>query len=255
MPTAETVERFIARVEFNARTGPKLDAKRVVLLGPRRAFPATRTRFPGGRQSRYGHQPPRHRQTRRRRPSGGSPRPAFPPQLGRRRDCRHPSHLHRHLQSEGRQHRAGLQQAQADKLDHWNFYQARNLREELAKATALQFRLQAQSQPAALRAQWDDAAVRYETLAREQAQKKEELRQQALADQKTYDSLNFRDDQFDLSDAAIAIAISLLAITALTQFWWLFGLSMVPAVFGMVMGTAGIAGWALHPEVLTRLLG
>ena len=31
-----------------------------------------------------------------------------------------------------------MQQAQADKLDHWAFYQARNLREELAKATVVQ---------------------------------------------------------------------------------------------------------------------
>jgi len=148
-----------------------------------------------------------------------------------------------------------MQQAQADKLDHWNFYQARNLREELAKATALQLRLQSQGQPAApSRVQWDAAADRYEALAREQAQKKEELRQQALSDQKTYDGLNFRDDQFDLSDAAVAIAISMLAIASLTQFWWLYGLSLVPSAFGIVMGAAGLAGLPLHPDALTRLL-
>src|SRR3954470_11493207 len=73
-----------------------------------------------------------------------------------------------------------MQQAQADKLDHWNFYQARNLREEFAKATVLQLRLQAQAQPASARAQWDQAVAGYEALAREQATKKEELRRQAL---------------------------------------------------------------------------
>jgi hypothetical protein len=30
-----------------------------------------------------------------------------------------------------------MQQAQADKLDHWNFYQARNLRQDVAEATAV----------------------------------------------------------------------------------------------------------------------
>src|SRR5580765_6626073 len=34
-----------------------------------------------------------------------------------------------------------MQQAQADKLDHWAFYQARNLREEVANATATELRL------------------------------------------------------------------------------------------------------------------
>src|SRR5712691_11328652 len=36
-----------------------------------------------------------------------------------------------------------MQQAQADKLDHWNFYQARNIREEVAEATATQLKLAA----------------------------------------------------------------------------------------------------------------
>ena len=44
----------------------------------------------------------------------------------------------------------GMQQAQADKLDHWNFYQARNIREDMATATATQLRLAAAGAPAAL---------------------------------------------------------------------------------------------------------
>jgi hypothetical protein len=147
-----------------------------------------------------------------------------------------------------------MQQAQADKLDHWSFYQARNLREELAKSTLVQLRLQAAASTPALRPQVGAAIGEYEKLAADQAQKKEELRLAALADQQTYDALNYRDDQFDLSDAAIAIAISLLAVASLTQIWWLFGLAMLPAAFGTLMGIAGLAAWRLHPELLARLL-
>jgi len=147
-----------------------------------------------------------------------------------------------------------MQQAQADKLDHWAFYQARNLREELAKATLVQLRLQAADRPPARRVEYDKAIAQYEKVATEQATKKEELRLQAGADQKAYDDLNFHDDQFDLSDAAIAIAIALLAIASLTQLWWLFALSLVPSAFGFVMGLAGLIGWALHPTALVRLL-
>jgi hypothetical protein len=42
----------------------------------------------------------------------------------------------------------------------------------------------------------------------DQAQKRGP-RVQAEQDQKTYDALNYRDDQFDLSDALVALAISL----------------------------------------------
>jgi hypothetical protein len=148
-----------------------------------------------------------------------------------------------------------MQQAQADRIDHWAFYQARNVREEVARGTLAQLRLMApRDGNAANSAEWAAAIDRYDKLATDQAQKKEELRRQADQDQKTYDALNYRDDQFDLADAAIAIAIALLAITSLTQFWWLFGLAMVPALFGTMMAIAGLAGWALHPQLLAGLL-
>jgi hypothetical protein len=147
-----------------------------------------------------------------------------------------------------------MQQAQADKIDHWAHYQARNLREELAKATLMQLRLQAAVPHAGDRAGYHAAVAQYEKLAVDQAQKKEELRLQALADQQTYDALNYRDDQFDLTDASIAIAIALLAVASLTQLWWLFALAMLPASFGAVMGLAGLAAWKLHPQFLAGLL-
>ena len=147
-----------------------------------------------------------------------------------------------------------MQQAQADKIDHWNFYQARNLREEIAKAAVVQLRLQAGDRPPERRADYDQAIAQYAAIAADQAKKKEELRKQALADQVTYDTLNFRDDQFDLSDALLAIAISLLAVTSLTQLWWLYAISLVPAAFGALMAIAGLAGWAIHPTALTSLL-
>ena len=147
-----------------------------------------------------------------------------------------------------------MQQAQADKIDHWAFYQARNLREEVAKSTVVQLRLQAATRPASERASYDVAIAQYEKLASDQAQKKEELRKQAEAAQKTYDALNYRDDQFDLADAAFAVAIALLAVASLTQQWWLFGLAMVPSGFGTLMGIAGLAGWKLRWEFLAQLL-
>lgn len=147
-----------------------------------------------------------------------------------------------------------MQQAQADKLDHWQFYQARNIREEIAKSTLVQLRLQALSAPAQQQAAYTAQIAAYEAIAKDQNQKKEELKKQAEHDQVTYDGLNFHDDQFDLSDALIAIAISLLAVASLTQLPWLYALSLVPAGFGVLMGLSGLIGWSIHPDVLTKLL-
>ena len=147
-----------------------------------------------------------------------------------------------------------MQQAQADKLDHWAFYQARNLRQELAEATATQLELAAPAAGAAQAAAYATAITRYRTLAQEQARKKDELRAQAEQDQKTYDALNFRDDQFDLSDALIAIAIAMLAVTALTRLWALYWAALLPTAAGVLMGVAGLAGLTIHPAALIRLL-
>jgi hypothetical protein len=148
----------------------------------------------------------------------------------------------------------GMQQAQANKIDHWSFYQARNIREEVAHATLVQLKLSAASAPAAQQPKYQDAIVTYEKLVEEQGKKKEELKQQAAQDQQDYDAANFRDDQFDLSDALLAIAISLLAVTSLTRQRWLYAVALIPTAFGILMGLSGLLGWGIHPAALTRLL-
>jgi len=147
-----------------------------------------------------------------------------------------------------------MQQAQADKIDHWGYYQARNLREEVAKSTLAQLTLQQATSPASQQPAYKAAIDKYEALAKEQEAKKKEVMAQAQEDEKNYDSLNYHDDQFDLSDALLAISISLLALTALTHKRWLYFLALVPTGFGLVMGLAGLLGWALHPDALTKLL-
>jgi len=144
----------------------------------------------------------------------------------------------------------GMMAAQADKIDYWSYYQARNIREEIARATVVQLKLQAAGAPADRQPAFDAAIKDYEKLAADQNKKKDDLKVQAEQAQKNYDALNFRDDQFDLSKASIAIAISLLAVAALTQLWWLYLLSLLPSVFGVVMGIAGLTAGSLHPTAL-----
>jgi hypothetical protein len=147
-----------------------------------------------------------------------------------------------------------MQQAQADRIDHWSFYQARNIRQEIAQAEADQMELVAAAQPEKARALSAPAIAKYRALAADQQRKKDELLAQAKADQVTYDALNFHDDQFDLSDALTAIAISLLALTSLTQRRWLFWVAMVATVLGVLMGLAGLLSWQLHPDAISHLL-
>ena len=148
----------------------------------------------------------------------------------------------------------GMQQAQADKIDHWAFYQARNIRADIARSTVTQLQLQSANSSGNQRSQYDTQIKVYQAIVTKQDREKEKLKSQAEEDQKTYDGLNFHDDQFDLADAAISIAISLLAVTALTNKSWLYWMALFPTVFGLVMGIAGIFGLGIHPDALTKLL-
>ncbi len=146
-----------------------------------------------------------------------------------------------------------MQQAQADRIDHWSYYQAKNVREEVARATADQLRAQSVALPGGAEALLM-AAARYDSIAINEATKKESVKKLAEHDQASYDALNYRDDQFDLSDALAAIAISLLAITSLTQKRWLFATALIPLTIAVVMGLAGLLEWHLHSDTIARLL-
>jgi hypothetical protein len=147
-----------------------------------------------------------------------------------------------------------MQQAQADKIDNYSWYQARNIREDVARGTAAQLTAQLAATPVADRAAVQQQLDTFNALAKEQGEKKKQQQDAAEEADKTYNRLNLHDDQFDLADAALSIAISLLAVTALTQKRWLYFLALVPTFFGLLMGLAGLLGWALHPDALARLL-
>jgi len=148
-----------------------------------------------------------------------------------------------------------MQQAQADKIDLWGYYQARNIRQEVMEATVMQLEAQRIGAPPAQVLKIDELIEQEKKAAADQDRKKAELKTQAESADKRYNDLNFHDDQFDLSDALLAIAVAMLAVTALTGLWWMYWLSLVPSAFGLFMGVAGLIGsTSIHPDALINLL-
>lgn len=147
-----------------------------------------------------------------------------------------------------------MQMAQADKIDHWAWYQSLHTREDMMANELERLALMQTSAPQ----ESVDAFKKQMAATQEKLDKiiahKEEMKKNAEEDQKNYDALNFRDDQFDLGDAMVAIAISLLALTSLVQKRWLYGLALLPSLGGFVMGMAGLCGLPLHPDFVIRLL-
>jgi len=147
-----------------------------------------------------------------------------------------------------------MQQAQADRVDHWSWYQSLHVREEVAGDALANLNLQKAIGIAEHQAAYDTAITEAKEKLERVTAHKEEVSSQAKDDQKKYDYLNYRDDQFDLSDVMMALAISLLAVTSLVQKHWLYGIAMIPSFFGIIMGLAGLMGWQIHPDTIIQLL-
>ena len=145
-------------------------------------------------------------------------------------------------------------QAKSDSVDAWNEYQAKKLKLHLAELGLGQSRALRLVVPSRGVKELEEQQQAYAaTVARYQGES-EAIMKRARGFEKQYDDLNFRDDQFDLSDAALSVALAMLAVTALTGRRWLLWASLLFAGFGVVMGLAGLLGLHLHPDWLTKLL-
>ena len=145
-------------------------------------------------------------------------------------------------------------QNKSDAVDSWNEYQSKKLKHHMAELGLSQVQVLQLVAPgrgvaelAAQQKQYRDSILRYQG-------EEEAIMKRAKAHEKAYDDLNYRDDQFDLSDAALSICLGMLAVTSLTNKRKLLYLAWAFAAFGIGIGVAGLLGLNFHPESLTRLL-
>ena len=149
-----------------------------------------------------------------------------------------------------------MSQDQAKAVDQWSYYQAKGMKENLAESVRDQLILHRQQpglspQESAL---LDQQIKKYDGIVAKYVKEKEDIKKDAEGAEKDYDRLNVHDDQFDMSEATISIAIALLGVSALTKKKWLVGVAVLFAGFGVVMGLSGFLGWNLHPDAFAKFL-
>ena len=147
-----------------------------------------------------------------------------------------------------------MQKAKADSVDAWAEYQFARVKLHVDENGLNQVRLlettgQVSKELAAKQAAEYEADIKkYEGRSRETRAKAERLEAE-------YERLNFRDDQFDMSDVFLSIAIALAAVASLVDLFWLLYVAWGSGAVGLIFGIAGFAGWNLRPEWLASLLG
>ena len=149
-----------------------------------------------------------------------------------------------------------MAQDQASSVDEWALYQAKGMKMNLAESVLDQMILQRELQPelgAGSRAKLDQKIAEYTDRVKLYEREKADIKAKAEGFQQDYDALNVHDDQFDLAEALMSVAIALLGIAALTRKKLLLGFGCGLGGLGMVFGLAGFLKLGLHPDFLTRL--
>ena len=151
-----------------------------------------------------------------------------------------------------------MQQSQAKAVDQWAYYQSKSTKQHIAENSADMLRMQLELSPGVkpeARAKVEAKLAALEAAARKYESEKEQIRKEAEQAQKDYDAMNVHDDQFDLAEACLSVAVALAGVTALTKKRWLFGVACAFAALGILYGLAGFLHWNLHSDLMAKVLG
>ena len=151
-----------------------------------------------------------------------------------------------------------MQQSQAKAIDQWAYYQSKSTKQHIAENSADMLKVQLEMNPglkADIRAKVEAKIAAQEAAARKYEKEKEQIRVVAEGAAKDYDAMNIHDDQFDLAEACLSVAVALAGVTILTKKRWLFGVAGAFALLGILYGLAGFLHWNLHSDFMAKILG
>lgn len=151
-----------------------------------------------------------------------------------------------------------MAKAQAESVDQWAYYQAKGTKQNIAEVAAQQLEVTRDTQPALTpeaRKSYDDKVAYFRAEAARYDKEKKDIKAKAEGLDAHYETLNNKDDQFDMSEALISVGIALFGVTALTKKRSLFVVASVFGVLGLALGVSGFAGLSFHPDWLAKLLG
>jgi len=142
----------------------------------------------------------------------------------------------------------GMEQAQAHAIDAWSYFQAKSTKQSIAENSLELMKLQNLQGNGDVVKKYEDEINRYE-------KEKAEIKKQAEGFQKEYDDINLFDDQFDMTEALLTIAIAMFGITALTQKRWLLYFAATVSLIGIILGLAAFMKISLHSDFVSKILG
>ena len=147
-----------------------------------------------------------------------------------------------------------MQKSKADSVDAWAEYQFARVKLHVDENGFNQLRL-LESAGQIDKALAAKQAAEYEADIKKYEARSKETRAKAERLEAEYERLNFRDDQFDMSDVFLSIAVAVSAVAALTDSFALLYFAWASGGLGVFLGIAGFANLGFRPEWLAQFLG
>lgn len=141
-----------------------------------------------------------------------------------------------------------MSQAQAHSIDAWSYFQAKSTKQSIVENTLEEIKLQ--HLPGS-----DSVIKKYESQIARYEKEKGEIKRQAEGYQKEYDDINLFDDQFDMTEALLTIAIAMFGIASLTQKKWLLYFASAVSLLGVILGLTAFMKISLHSDLVSKILG
>jgi hypothetical protein len=141
-----------------------------------------------------------------------------------------------------------MSQAQANAINAWSYFEAKSTKQSITEKSLELLKAENKPNSQALIKSYEEQVARYE-------KEKNEISAEAKGYQKQYDDINLFDDQFDMTDALLTIAIAMLGITSLTQKKWLLYFSGIVGLIGIILGLAAFMKISLHSDFISKILG
>lgn len=150
-----------------------------------------------------------------------------------------------------------MSKEQAHAVDQWSYYQSKSTKQHVAESALEELELQkdtAQNLTDAQTAKFDEALKKHKAAIAKYEKEKTEIQKQAKEHEENVEKLDIHNDQFDMAEALLSVAIALFGVTALTQKRFMMFVAGAFSAFGLFLGIAGFAKLAFHPEFLAKLL-
>ena len=141
-----------------------------------------------------------------------------------------------------------MSQAQANAVTSWSYFEAKSTKQSIIEKSLELLKSENKPENLALIKSYEEQIARYEV-------EKNEISAQAKAYQQQYDDINLFDDQFDMTEALLTIAIAMFGVASLTQKKWLLYFASATSLTGLLLGLAGFAKISLHFDFISGILG